>query len=103
VVDGEEGGLANGPESDLPPFHLDLTDDFVALDWRVGVAADRQGHEVDDLADPIVRQEARDEDVGVGPVELLPRVGPPSGMIWNRPPRTGSRMAAKTGGESNSG
>ncbi len=62
-----------------PALHAELETaayDANKTDQAVNAVAVRgraDGHEVDDLAHAVGRQEARDEHVGVGPVELLGR------------------------------
>ena len=59
----------------------------------------RGDHEVLHLTHSIRHQEARDQDIGVGEIELLEIQPSPSGPMRNRPPRSASRIAAKTLGE----
>ncbi len=64
-----EGRLARDVELHVPADDGDAADDLVGLARRAGPAR----HEVLDLADAVGREKARQEHVGVGPVELLAR------------------------------
>ena len=64
-------------------------------------AAPRRRHEILHLADAVRHQEMGDEDVGVGEVELLGAPTVAAGRDAEQaPPRSASRIAAKTLGES---
>jgi hypothetical protein len=63
-----EGRGTLHPEAHLAAHHPGPPDDLMV---SVPVLGDAHGHVVDDLADTVRREEARYEDVRVGPVELL--------------------------------
>ena len=69
---------------------------------RVRCADD--GHEVDDFAHAVGREETCHQDVGIGPIDLLVGLLPARlGQIRKLPPFWSSRIAPKTLGESNCG
>ena len=63
-----ERGAAGHSHGDGAADRFDASDDFA----ETGSAAfDADGHVVDDLDDAVAEEEAGDEDVGFGPVDLL--------------------------------
>ena len=65
-----EGRGALHPERHLAPHHPDPPDELVVA---VPVLGGANGHVVDELPDTLGREEARNEDVRIRPVELLVR------------------------------
>jgi hypothetical protein len=63
-----EGRGTLHPERHGAAHHLDATDDLVAL---VATLLSAYRHVVRDLSNPVGREEPRDQDVGIRPVELF--------------------------------
>src|SRR5581483_4145030 len=62
-----EGGLALDTKSHAAARNTDSSNQQVAVVLQIGA----HGHKVDDLADSVIRQKPRQQNVGVGPIHLL--------------------------------